>query len=151
MTDVLVNGEDEQVETWNPLVHSHEGSPGVVFHWGVTKAWSQLSASVFCAVGCSTAVASAEFLSCCHQSLRFTREALRQRRQNQRCQILPSGKLMHRCRNCSIEYLVWTSVSFTSLSLSAEGSTSSASDHSGQDLQEAVRVPVPARNQTPGL
>lgn len=30
--DVLVNGEDELEETWSPLVHSHEESPGVVFH-----------------------------------------------------------------------------------------------------------------------
>lgn len=28
-TDVLVNGEDEQEETWSPLVHSHEEEP-----WG---------------------------------------------------------------------------------------------------------------------
>ena len=83
-------------------------------------------------------MALTQFLSCCHQSLRFTREALGQRRQNQWCPVLPSGKLMCRRRNCCIEYLVWASVSFTSLPLSGGGSTSSASDHSGQDLHEAV-------------
>lgn len=36
-TDVLLNGEDEQEETRISLVHLHEDSPGVVFHWGVTK------------------------------------------------------------------------------------------------------------------
>lgn len=109
-------------------------SPGVVFHWGVTKGWSQLSASVFCAVGCSTYNLDSVSLLL---PPKFTTEALGQCRQNQWCPI-GSGKPMCHCRNCFTEYLVWTSISFTSLSLSAGRPTSSASDHSGQDLHDGV-------------
>lgn len=78
-------------------------------------------------------IASTQFLSCCLRSPRFTREALGHHRQNQWCSILPSDC---RCRCRFIEYLA--SLSFTSLSLSAGGSTSLASNHSGEDLHEAV-------------
>lgn len=45
---------------------------------------------------------------------------------------------MRRCRNCFIAYLVWSSVSFPSMSLSAGRSTSSACSHCSQDVHKAV-------------
>lgn len=135
-TDVLVNGKEEQEKTWNPLVHWHEESPGGLSLGSQGSLEPAVCIGVFILLAAAH-MTSTQFLSCCHQSLRLTREALGQHRQNQLYAVLPSGKLMRGCRNCCIKYLVWTSVSFTALSLSAGGSTSSASDHSCQDWHEA--------------
>lgn len=110
--------------------------------WSFTEESRKPEASCLCqrfVLLSAARIASTQFLSCCHQSLRFTRRVLGQHRQSRWCPILLSGKLMCRHRNCFIECLVWTSISFTSLALSAGGSTSSASDHAGQDLHEAER------------
>lgn len=114
-TDVLVNGKEEQEKTWNPLVHWHEEIPGGLSLGSQGSLEPAVCVGVFMLLAAAH-MTSTQFLSCCHQSLRLTREALGQHRQNQLYTVLPSSKLMRGCRNCCIKYLVWTSVSFTALS-----------------------------------